>query len=157
MLEIKRISNKIQFSGATRTASISDKQEGPTCGFEAIENIIELCRPEYSGRDLVREDLLKRAHVYKAIDEEGGLRVEAYQAILYDYGILSYWYAFHHYGVVLPALLNNRGVLVIGDAYYLNPRSYRRRGSGHAFVLTNFYTEESGNYVLGYTLRIDTV
>lgn len=40
MLNIRTVSDQIQFGGAANVAPIADLQKGPTCGFEAIENII---------------------------------------------------------------------------------------------------------------------
>jgi hypothetical protein len=42
-------------------------------------------------------------------------------------------------------------VLLIGDAHALNPYTYPQPSSGHAFVVTNYYTDESGSYVWGCT------
>jgi len=151
MLERKNISPHIRFKGAINIDSLSDQQIGPTCGFEALENIIELCQPAYRGRDLVRADLIGRAHGYNAVDRAGALMVQCYQRILYDYQIVAYWYPFDHQQVLLPALSNNQGVLVIGDAHYLNPEAYRINPSLHAFVLTNYYTDGTGQVIQGYT------
>jgi hypothetical protein len=154
MLDPKNINHQVRFKGVINESRISNKQQGPTCGFEAIANIIELCRPEYAGKDLVKEDLLGRAQGYRAVDQQGTLAIWAYQRILKDYLISSLWYPFDHYQIILPALLNNLGMVIVGDAYFLNSEAYKRSGS-HAFVLTNYYTEESGHYSMGYT-RIDS-
>lgn len=150
MLDPKNASRQIRFRGVINEGSVSNSQRGPTCGFEAIANLIELSRPEYAGRDLVTEELFGRAKSYGAVDQRGALAVWAYQRILREYSINSLWYPFDHYQIILPALLNNLGVLIVGDAYFLNPAAYRQSGS-HAFILTNYYTDESGNYIMGYT------
>ena len=150
MLDLKNISHQVRFKGVTNESTISNKQQGPTCGFEAIANIIELCIPEYAGRDLVKEELFGRAQRYGAVDQQGALAICAFQRILQDYSISALWYPFDHYQVILPALLNNLGVLIVGDAYFLNSEVYQQSGS-HAFILTNYYTEESGHYIVGYT------
>jgi hypothetical protein len=131
---------------------LADQQKGPTCGFEAIENIIQLFYD--IGNDLLESDLLQRAESYGAAVPmpEGGvaLDIRAYESILQDYRISSNWYPFDPAQVVIPALANNRGVLAVGDVHCLYPDPNLRVGSNHAFVLTNFYTDQSEQYVVGY-------
>src|SRR5689334_6776747 len=98
----------LRFKGAVNVAPLADRQVGPTCGFEAIENIIQLFRP--LGNDLVEKDLLVRARFYGVshLSSRGeSLDVNGYARILIDYGIVSYWYPFDVYNIVLPALMAN--------------------------------------------------
>jgi hypothetical protein len=151
MLDIRNINRQITFRGAANVAPIADKQKGPTCGFEAIENIIQLFHNV--GNNLVEVDLLRRAKSYGAListPEGPSLDIRGYSRMLQDYGIPSHWYPFDYRQIVIPALWNNRGLLVVGDAHYLNSEAYPKIGSNHAFVLTNYYTEESEHYILGY-------
>lgn len=155
MIDRRNMSSQIRFRGAIHIEPLADKQQGPTCGFEAIENIIQLFHNV--PNNLTETDLIRRAASYQgARPAPGGysLDVRVYRRLLQDYGIPSQWYPFDHLQVILPALLQNRAVLVVGDAYYLNPQAYAL-GSPHAFVLTNYYTDESEYYVLGY-LGIDS-
>jgi hypothetical protein len=78
------------------------------------------------------------------------LDINGYVQILADYGITGRWYQFRQNEVVIPALRANRGVLLVGYAHYLNPQIYTPGGL-HAFILTNFYTDESGTSLIGYT------
>lgn len=149
MLKLRDSSVNIRFSGADGVGIVTNQQVGPTCGFEAIANLIELCRPEFAGRDLVGEDLSRRAQAYNLATPDGRLAFAGYQRILQHYGIASSWYPFDHYQVVLPALFNNLGVLVAGDASCLN--ATYPPNSSHAFVLTNFFTDEAAIHVGGYT------
>jgi hypothetical protein len=130
--------------------SIADRQRGPTCGFEAIENIIQLFHDVDNG--LSERDLLLRAMSYGAVlNTRGGraLHISAYQRLLQDYGIASAWYPFDPL-VLSSALYNNHGVLAVGEAYYLKPEMYPG-GGAHAFVLTNYCTDTSGRHIVGYT------
>jgi hypothetical protein len=52
--------------------------------------------------------------------------------------------------VIIPALSANRAVLAMGDAHLLNDTAYVYPGSAHAFLLTNYCTDESGFYLYGY-------
>jgi hypothetical protein len=131
-------------------ASIADQQRGPTCGFEAVENIIQLFHD--LNNNLSESDLLLRAMGYGAVlNTPGGraLHINAYQRILLDYGIASAWYPFDPL-VLSSALYNNHGVLAIGEAYYLKPEMYSG-GGAHAFVLTNYCTDTSRHHIVGYT------
>lgn len=103
--------------------------------------------------DLVDRDLLPRAMNYGAAQPAPrgfALDVRAYQRILQDYGIPSRWYPFDHLGVLVPALLNNRGVLAVGDAHSLYPDPRLEVGGNHAYVLTNYYTDHSERCIVGY-------
>lgn len=151
MLDLRLASRQITFSGVTQVAPLADKQSGPTCGFEAVENIIQLFHTV--GNDLVEKDLLPRAIAHKVavrVPEGFSLDLRGYQLLLGDYGIPARWYYFDHLQVVVPALWNNRGVLVVGDAHHLNPQMYPQQPSYHAFAVTNYYTEQSGYYLMGY-------
>lgn len=150
MLDIRNINNQILFGGAVNVKPIADRQQGPTCGFEAIENIIQLFHPV--GNDLVERDLLPRAlHYGIAVPSLGGylLDFRGYQRLLLDYGIPAHWYPWD-YRVIIPALKDNRGILVISDAHELNAVAYSKKGSAHAIVLTNYYTDSSTHYLRGY-------
>jgi hypothetical protein len=151
MLDSRSIGNQVRFSGYTNVDLFADQQTGPTCGFEAVENVIQLFHPQHNA--LTQQDLLPRAQHYGyARDSDEGLWLDprGYQHLLADYGIAARWYPFDYRQVVIPALRSNRGVLVVGDAHRLNPGLYPSPDSGHAFVLTNYFTEESGVYILGY-------
>jgi hypothetical protein len=151
MIDARRVGNQIRFKGFKHVEPIADEQSGPTCGFEAIENILQLFHRV--SDDLTKRDLLPRALRYGvARPVHGGysLDIRAYQRILCDYGIIARWYPFDHQQVIIPALRGNHGVLVVGDAHFLNQQAYPYPNSGHAFVLANYYTEETGYFILGY-------
>jgi hypothetical protein len=151
MIDKRQVSSCISFSGHAHVEPIADKQAGPTCGFEAIENIIQLFRR--SDDDLTDRDLLPRAQRYGFAQKgsPGGYSLDrrGYLQILGDFGIAAKWYPFDHLQVVIPALRENRGVLLVGDAHCLNEQAYPDPG-WHAFILTNYYTDESGMFIMGY-------
>ncbi len=75
------------FAGVASIAPIADQQFGPTCGFEAIENVIQLFHN--IGNDLFQRDLLPRAKTYGAlIPTSNGyvLNPAFYQQILLESG-----------------------------------------------------------------------
>jgi hypothetical protein len=151
MIPWKNVPEQITVGGFTNVAPIVDLQSGPTCGFEAIENIIQLFYPV--SNNLSRGDLLQRALRYGGVvaTENGPiLRTEVYRQLLHDYQIPSRWYPFLHYQTIIPALMANRGVLIIGDAHYLDGGIYPWQGSWHAYVLTNFCTNYSDQLILSY-------
>ncbi len=151
MLYKQNSNHQIAFKGFANVEPIADRQIGPTCGFEAIENIIQLFKN--TSNTLTENDLQPRACRYGfAIKGTSGysLDIAGYVPILADYGISARWYPFDHLRVVIPALQENRGVLLIGDAHCLNPQAYHGPESWHAFLITNYYTDETQIYVLGY-------
>lgn len=146
MLDIRQCHRQIRFRGAVDVAPLADQQKGPTCGFEAVENIIQLFHP--TGNDLVETDLLRRAQYY-GMAKNYILNIRVYRQLLFDYHIPASWFPFDFAQVIVPALWNNRGVLVVGDAHYLNPQVYPP-DSCHAFVLTNYYVDETEFFILGF-------
>lgn len=95
MQDIRKTKTQITFGGAAKVAPIADKQVGPTCGFEAIENVIQLFH-NY-GNDLVQRDLISRAQLYGALipARDGyALDYRYYSQILHDYHIDAHWYPF---------------------------------------------------------------
>lgn len=150
MLHMSMVSPQIKFQGAASVEPIADQQQGPTCGFEAVENVIQLFRP--AGNYLSDRELVVKAMQYGGLEKDAdgySLDPRVYRTILLDYSIGTHWYPFDYAGVVIPALLSNRVILAMGDSHYLNPIAYPDRGGGHAFVITNFYTDETGTYFGG--------
>ena len=152
MLATQNIGSQISFKGFDRAGDLADRQCGPTCGFEAIENVIQLFRPV--DDTLTERDLIPRADHYGALVRSPmgySLDVQAYQRILADYGITAQWYVFDHQHVIIPALRADRAVLVVGYAPLLDPQGYPNPSDvSHAFLLTNYYTDETDRWVLGY-------
>src|SRR4029450_13699078 len=120
MLDSRKIGSQIRFTGFIDVKPFADEQTGPTCGFEAVENIIQLFHRV--GDDLTERELLPRARHYGfAHPGPNGfaLDVRGYPRILTDFGVIARWYPFDYQQVVIPALRLNRGVLVVGDAHAL--------------------------------------
>lgn len=156
MYDMRRMARQITFSGAAGVAPLADQQHGPTCGFEAVENIIQLFMP--ASNDLAERDLIPRAAARGVLrrDTEGvSLYPWGYPLLLGDYGISTQWYPFDFYRVVGPALWNDRVILAHGDAHLLDPGRYPRPQSWHAFIVTNFFTDETDAWVQGF-LGIDS-
>lgn len=141
-----------ELGGITLVEAIADKQRGPTCGFEAVENVIQLYRPE--NNDLIHTDLIPRARGYGFLQDTGAgpmLQVRGYRRILADYHIPSKWEDYDPFRVLIPALRQNRVALAIVDAHHLDSAMYPRRPSLHAIVITNFVTGASDRKVWGFT------
>jgi hypothetical protein len=150
-IDLKTVGSQITSSGLTHVEGLADKQAGPTCGFEAVENIIQLFRGNNST--LSERWLIPRAQQYGfALPGPGGLllAISGYQTLLSEFGITSQWYPVDHQQVFLPALKQNRPILPIGEGFRLNPFLYSAPGFLHAIVLTNYFTNDSEAEVLGY-------
>lgn len=130
-----------ELGGVTHVEAIADKQRGPTCGFEAVENVIQLYRPE--DNDLVDTDLIERARSYGFLQRTPSgpvLDVRGYRQILADYGIKARWCEFDHL-ILVEAVRNDRVAIAVVDAHRLNPKAYGIPKQGHAVVVTNFISD----------------
>lgn len=151
MLPLNQCHRQIRFSGAAHIAPLADKQHGPTCGFESIENLIQLFRP--AGNNLTETDLIPRARHYGlTVENLDGptLAMQGYLPILTDYHIPAAWYPVDFQQVIVPALLNNLGVVAIGDAYPLNPSDYPPNAA-HAFLIANLVVDVSEQFIVGFS------
>jgi len=139
-----------EIGGVTHFESIIDQQEGATCGFEAVENVLQLYVPV--DNNVSRTDLLSRAHAYGALWWDGSshlLDVGAYQQILQDYGIQSHWAPFSH-DALIDAVWSNRVAIVVVDGNLLDPRTYTAPNSWHAIMVTNLVTDLTHRTALAY-------
>ena len=146
----RRISPSAEIGGVTHLESIIDQQEGPTCGFEAVENTIQLFYPV--GNQLSRNVLIQRASNLGALLTDGSgyiLDVSGYQAILQDFRIASTWYAFDH-DVLIDAVWNDRAAILLVDGNKLDRPNYSRPGSWHAILVTNLITDLTHETALAY-------
>lgn len=140
-----------EIGGVWEPRRFADQQVGPTCGFEAIENLIQLYIPTAS--DLSDQDLIPRAEGYNCVfwDKEGPvLETRGYRQLLMDYGIRSAWHPLDR-ARLLGTLKANRVVLAIVDAHVLDPATYPKPRSLHAIVLTNFVVDHTTRAVTAYT------
>jgi hypothetical protein len=136
--------HEISFKGFTAVEPLADLQVGPTCGFEAIENFIQLGNP---GCNNTLSDYLQQSELF---DGGGNLLMDGvtldpahYQHILSDFGIGTQWYDFSH-DTLAQAIEGNRGVLAVGDAHFLDPSSYSSKNAYHAFMITDITRGPSG-------------
>jgi hypothetical protein len=132
---------QLGFEGLGNVQLIADEQQGPTCGYETIENIVQCFHP-YLGDTL--SDSLQAYYP----GPEGAMAKEDYQRVLESFDIPSHWAQFDHREIV-EALDENRPVAFIGDAHDLDPISYSQPESWHAITLTDVATDLDGN-VIGY-------
>jgi len=125
---------------------IADLQYGPTCGLEAIENMIQAANPNISNNI---SDYLQHHLALKGINlRTEGLPMELYQDILGMYDIQSHWTSFNH-----DTILNNLNrfggtVAITGDGYYVDSANLTPK-SWHAITLTDPWRVE-GQGLIGY-------
>jgi hypothetical protein len=140
-----------ELGGVADVESLIDQQEGPSCGFESLENVVQLYHP--ARNDLSRTVLRKLAYRYgylvRGVDGER-LDSAGYDQLLQAFGIEATWMDFDH-GRLITALRENRVAIAVVDPSVLDPRGYGpSTGDLHAIVVTNFVTDVSGRWVVGY-------
>lgn len=139
-----------ELGGIDGIAGIADRQIGPTCGFEAVENIVQLFVP--ARNDLSSTTLLPMASQagYLVPGVHAPMLVTpAFRPLLARFGIATTWASFDHQQLI-DALAQNRVAIAIIDAYYLGSATYRFRNSWHAVIITNFVTDPTGTWVQRY-------
>jgi hypothetical protein len=139
-----------ELGGVKTPRKIIDQQRGPECGYEAVENVVQLVYP--FGNNVSEKDLKRRAAFYGFSGTVGGQSVldpRGYQKLLADYGIASTWSSFNA-DTLIQALRENRVAVVIVDAAILDPKNYPPSDELHAIVVTNFGVN-SQNTVVRYT------
>jgi len=162
----------ISFAGFRKTKKIVDRQNGPECWLEAMENLIQLYIGDKSGASnqstekKLREILANnkaRYGYYTYIDEEGQLAdnvssAESYKTLLDDVGIPVSWYPFSH-ATLVKALALDRCVLLRVKAFvYYYPgrsiQSYVNDKSHHAIVVSDsaIVNGVEGYYILDSNL-----
>ena len=132
---------QLGFTGLGNVHLLADLQVGPTCGYEAIENIVQCFHP-YIDNDLSNQLQINYP------GQGGALNLEDYQKILNAYDIPSHWSNFDHQEIV-NALDDNRPIVCVGDAHDLDSFSYPKPQSWHAITLTNVCRDFDGN-LIGY-------
>jgi len=133
--------------GPVMVESLADAQQGPTCGFEAVENVIQLFRPVPNS--ISGTDLLWRADGRGGVlwqDDGPVLEPWAYQGLLADYGVAAEWQVYDAQALV-NAVQANRGVLAVVDAHQLRPSYYPSPESWHAVTVTNVIADPHDHVV----------
>jgi hypothetical protein len=143
-------SGQREMGGIDGIAAIADRQIGPTCGLEAVENIVQLFVP--ARNDLSRttlEPMASRAGylVWGVYGPE--LVSYALQPLLASFGISTQWASLDHQHLV-DALAQNRVAIAVVDAHYLDSNVYPFRKSWHAILITNYVTDPTGRTVVMY-------
>jgi hypothetical protein len=142
--------NLAEIGGPSLVHSIADRQRGPTCGLEAVENVIQLFRP--ARNDLLETHLIPLAARHGTlVQDPGGFRLETrgYKALLKRFGVAATWHAFDHHTLV-AALQQNRVAIAVVDAHTLAPGFYPSPRSWHAVVVTNYVSDKRHVSLLGY-------
>lgn len=127
-----------EMGSAKTPRRIIDQQRGPECGYEAIENLIQLFYPV--GNSLSEKDLKTRSAFYGyagSVDGQSVLDARGYGRLLADYGIASTWSPFDG-SQLAQALGENRVAIAIVDPAVLDPAGYSPTSELHAIVVTNF-------------------
>lgn len=135
--------------GRSYLQSIIDLQQGPTCGLEAVENVVQMF---FSARNNLQDTHLipfAKQHGTLVPDSGGSwLHPSGYQPLLAEFGIGTNWYDFDH-KVLVTALRANRVVIAVVDAHQIDRESYPPE-SGHAVVITNYVLDPTRKRVVGY-------
>ncbi|HEY0153219.1 MAG TPA: hypothetical protein VGB92_14535 [Longimicrobium sp.] len=142
--------NHAETGGPSLVQSIADRQRGPTCGFEAVENVVLLFHP--ARNDLLETHLVPLAARDGTLvpDPEGfRLNTRGYTALLTRLGVAATWHAFDHQTLV-AALQENRVAIAVVDAHKLAPAFYPNPRSWHAIVVTNYVSDPQHVSLLGY-------
>ena len=127
----------ISFKGFEKTERIADKQNGPVCWLEAIENLVQLDNPYISNdfsEKLIRamiEDNYQGYNPQKRNVRDAHIH---YPEILRACGIEADWYNFDH-DFLRSVLQQNRGVFLMGFCQFL--QQYNGQQDTHAIVLTD--------------------
>jgi hypothetical protein len=131
-----------ELGGVKTPRRIIDQQRGTECGYEAVENALQLI----SERDLK----IRAARQGYALSHQGKLYLDirGYKPLLRAYGIESSWVPFD-WATLTGALRENRVAIAVVDPHLLDPKSYSAGGDLHAIVVTNFLTDVNRN-LLGY-------
>jgi hypothetical protein len=140
----------LEQGGVANIASLVDQQVGPTCGFEAVETVIQL---HYPARDDISRTILpsladRTGHLVRSQDG-GRLEINGIRSLLLAFRIPCLWYAFDHQ-TLINALHEDRVAIAVVDAHLLDSSTYPYPKSWHAIVLTNYYLDRSGRFVVGY-------
>ncbi len=139
-----------EIGGVVNLESIIDQQEGSMCGFEAVENVLQLYVPV--DNSISHTDLVTRAFKYGALGWTGSsyfLDIKGYEPLLRDYGILSHWTPFSHEELI-EVVWSNRVAIVLVDGSQLDPGSYSAPSSFHVIVVTNVVTDPTRRTALAY-------
>lgn len=123
----------------------AEGQDGPECGFEAIENAIQQFWPV--GNEVSETVLKQLASKHRFLMPDGSLHPAGYQLLLGRYGINSWWRSFDH-SVLIQSLDEGRVVIAIVDASRVDG-NYSPE-SGHALMLTSVVRDSNTGLVVGY-------
>lgn len=133
--------DNISFLGFSHVERLADIQAGPTCGFEALENIIQLNNPNILNS--LSDELQYHEYYDGGLVSSGALNTSHYQHILNSHNIPSHWNNFSHENII-NAIEHDHGVLAIGKAHSLNPMVYPDLEGNHAFVITDVIRDDFG-------------
>lgn len=136
-----------EIGGVKTPRRIIDKQKGSECGFEALENMIQLC---HGADNNVSERELKPQAIWAGYGLVRGhellLDVRGYQPLLEAHGINSRWVKYDR-PTLVSALRQNRVAVAVVNPYYLDSANYSFWGDLHAIVLSNFATDVARRFV----------
>lgn len=136
--------------GLRSVTGLVDRQTGPTCGFEAVENVIQMFRP--AANSLSSTHLIGMASRIQALTltaQGPCLATSGYLPLLAKFGIASTWHLFNHQ-VLLNALHEDRIAIAVVDAHQIDSDTYPEAGSFHAVVVTNIALNSNQEQVVGY-------
>lgn len=150
----RSLDDAVRFSGLVDVSHVASGQEGPTCGFEAIESLIRLYRPDVNqqyGSSLSDVDLISRASAagFAFVQSDGmALHPAGYRFLLAEYGLPSHFMPWFGDGSMpypyLTAVLRaGRLAMVVAAPRQLDPQTYHGvpESARHALVVSNYVVD----------------
>ncbi|HEX6037763.1 hypothetical protein [Longimicrobium sp.] len=141
----------MEYGGVGRPDQFVEMQSGPECGFEAVENAIQMILP--ASNDVSELDLKPWAHQNGFVTwagDQATFAVAGYQPALRRWGIDCAWTAVNHVHLA-NTLRQNRVTIGVVDGNVLDPATYRDPRSYHAIVITNLIsTADPAIPIIGY-------
>lgn len=126
--------------------SLVDRQNGPECGIEALENLIQCYWPLSNALSETSLKLIAQQQGY--LFPDGSLDLAGYIPLLHRFRITARWVTFNH-GDLIAALKQHRRAIAAVDAYWIDYPTYVPE-SGHAIVLTRSVTSPDHSIVHAY-------
>lgn len=139
-----------EIGGVKTPRRIIDQQRGSECGYEAVENAIQLVHPVKNN--VSERDLKPRSIRYGYAWARKGdllLDTQGYQPLLTAHQIASKWLQYDR-RTLTEALRANRVAIAVVNPHYLDPLRYSFEGDLHAIVITNFATDSNRKF-MAYT------
>jgi hypothetical protein len=138
--------NALHFSGLDHTELIAGFQGNqPWCGVHSLGNLVQMCYP--GTNEHINDFILNMAGSHGGlvpVPSGMTLNMAHFQPMLEQvFHIPAHWEALDT-ARIAELLHQNHGILVTGDAHYLDPSMYPNSNAWHAFNLTDVRVDNNG-------------